>query len=244
MNLVLRENVNASAIAVRQPDIDALLCELRELYVGTGVRLAIEMGRRIVERIFGGDIARWRSRGRKDVSFRKLEKHPNLPFHASTLWRAVAIYVLSKRRNDLGTIRYLTPSHLNEIVGLSEAEQDRYLEKVQSERWSTRRLRQEITATRGRNHRRPHDPPAFSKWVNRIGADVIGRGMPSDIDAIERMGLSESRELLETTRKVLQQLEIVARSLGTHVRDLERNRGVPMLLPRNLIARQAAKAQA
>jgi hypothetical protein len=88
-------------VTLRQPDVDSLVLDLRRLYVGTGVQLTVDMGRVIIERLFGGDLQRWKSRSRKDVSFRKLETHPDLPFRASVLSRAVAMYMLSRRRGDL-----------------------------------------------------------------------------------------------------------------------------------------------
>src|SRR5689334_23495782 len=125
-------------------DLDSLVYELRQLYGGAGVRLAVEMGRLIIERLFRGDLALWRARGRKDVSFRKLEAHPDPPFRASTLSRAVAIYMLSQRRADLTALRHVGPSHLHEIACLGEKEQDRLLERAEMEKWSIRKLRQEV----------------------------------------------------------------------------------------------------
>src|SRR6188474_3005935 len=103
-------------------DLDSLVHDLRQLYGGAGVRLAVEMGRLIIERLFRGDLTLWRARGRKDVSFRKLEAHPGLPFRASTLSRAVAIYMLSQRRADLLALQHVGPSHHHEIACLGEKE--------------------------------------------------------------------------------------------------------------------------
>ena len=74
----------------------------------------------IVERIYGGDCAKWRSHGRKNTSFRKLSSHPDLPFHASQLSRAVSIYLLSQRRPELAQFAHVGPSHLQEILGLEQ----------------------------------------------------------------------------------------------------------------------------
>jgi hypothetical protein len=203
-------------------EIDALVRQLRELYVGAGVQLSIDIGRLIIERLFGGDLERWRARGRKDVSFRKLEKHPDLPFHASTLSRAVSVYMLEQRRNDLTSFRHVTPSHLQEIAMLGDGEQDRLLEKVESEKWSMRRLRQEVAgmlgASRGR-HRR--GAVAVAPWLRRIHADLAGRSLVPDQDTIAHLELDSARELLEITRTVLQQMELLARRLGGRIREID-----------------------
>src|SRR6187549_3171734 len=59
-------------------DVNSLVRSLRDLYYGSGIGLMLRVGELILERLYGGDTTRWQSRGRKDVSFRKLEKHPDL----------------------------------------------------------------------------------------------------------------------------------------------------------------------
>src|SRR5262249_24428641 len=88
-------------------NVDTLVAELRQLYVDAGLKLSVKMGRLIIDRLYGGDMTKWQSRGRKDASFRKLERHPDLPFRASTLSRAVSIYALAQRRTDLLEFNHL-----------------------------------------------------------------------------------------------------------------------------------------
>src|SRR5215471_7499916 len=110
--------VTISSRLDEQPDIGALVRELRALYYGSGIELMLRVGELILERLYGGDVALWQSRSRKDVSFRKLEKHPDLPFKAAMLSRAVSMYVLSRRRTDLSQLENVSPSHLQEILNL------------------------------------------------------------------------------------------------------------------------------
>src|SRR5262249_53925328 len=101
-----------------EPDVGALVRELRELYYSSGVGLMLRIGELILERLYGGDVANWRSQRRKDVSFRRLAKHPDLPFKASMLSRAVATYVLSRRRTDLLQLKHVSQAHLQEVLNL------------------------------------------------------------------------------------------------------------------------------
>ena len=56
-------------IGVHQPDIGALVSELRELYYVKGIELMLRIGELILDRLYGGDITKWKSRGRKDFPF-------------------------------------------------------------------------------------------------------------------------------------------------------------------------------
>jgi hypothetical protein len=205
----------------RQPDVEGLVTELRRIYVGAGVELAVNMGRLIIERLFCGDLERWRSRGRKDVSFRKLEKHPDLPFRASTLSRAVAIYMLSKRRGDLSGFRHVRPSHLHEIARLTEEDQDKLLAIAEKERWSMRRLREEVARmSTPRPYRRPAQPQLAS-WMRGVRDEFDSRTTAAELDRLADFDLDEARDLLDATRGVLRSAEVLARRLVDRIRQLD-----------------------
>ncbi len=196
-----------AVLTLQQRDFDDLVCELRQIYVGAGVQLSVDIGRLIIERLFDGDLERWKYRGRKDVSFRKLEKHPGLPFHKSTLSRAVGIYMMSKRRGDLTAFQHVGSSHLHEIASLSEGEQDRLLESAEEEKWSTRRLRQEVAGIVKTMHSASPKvrEPAFAKWLRCTQADLALRRTSADRETIESLEIEKCRELLEATRDILRE---------------------------------------
>src|SRR4051812_34493476 len=106
-----------------QHDIDGLVEELRHICCATGLSVAVQVGHLVLERLYGGDSKLWSARGAKDVSLRKLQEHPDLPFRASALSKAVAVYLLSTRRADLLEGRYLGPSHLHEVLPLPAEQQ-------------------------------------------------------------------------------------------------------------------------
>ena len=227
-------DANHTSLACVDTDLDHIVRDLRHLYVAAGLQLSIEMGRLIIDRIFGGDFHRWRSRGRKEVSFRKLERHPELPFRASTLSRSVAIYTLSRRRADLGTLLHVGPSHLYEIVALDEVDQDRLLACAESDRWSVRRLRQEargVAKQTGRLRGQKATPPKFVAWLRGVRQEGAVPALTAELKAVEALELDEARELLETTRGLLQNLEVLARTLGNHIGHVNRSRRTSDVVP-------------
>ena len=42
---------NVTALSLHQPNLDSIVWELRRLYVGAGIGLAVDMGRLIIERL-------------------------------------------------------------------------------------------------------------------------------------------------------------------------------------------------
>jgi hypothetical protein len=207
-----------------QPDIGALVHDLRELYYATGIELMLRIGELILERLYSGDVARWQSRSRKDLSFRKLQSHPELPFKASMLSRAVSMYVLSRRRADLLQLQNVSQTHLQEILNLEPELQDRLIACVETERWSVQRLRAEVAESLPNVTKRAGRPraPAFSKQLRHLRSIVEGRLLVMDTGAVTALQFPEARELLDTARRLCQQAELVTRVLSAHVATLER----------------------
>jgi hypothetical protein len=191
------------------PDIDAIVGELRELYCVTGLKLALTIGKLVLERIYGGDIGLWHSKGRKDLSFRKLAKHPALPFGPSTLSRAVGIYEISLRRLDLLQLPNVTSSHVRELLKLPCEQQDRLIDQTSRDEWSVRRLRDEIERVQGAETRvsRRVRTPRFASFLR-----TLGRG----IEQVQRLTTEQTEELLRTARSLHQQTETVIEHLARH----------------------------
>jgi hypothetical protein len=200
-----------------------LVRDLRAIYFVTGVELMLRVGELILERLYDGDVARWKSRERKDFSFRKLEQHPDLPFKASMLSRAVSIYVLSRRRPDLLRLENVSQTHLQEILSLDAEVQDRLLERVQEEKWSVQRLRAEVGSMTLETRRagRPR-APVFSKQLRNLRSIVDNRLLVMDANNVALLQFREAQELLDAARRLCQQAEQVTRLLAAHVTTLQR----------------------
>src|SRR5688572_10008868 len=175
-----REATQELVSAGPQPDVGALVRDLRQLYYVKGIELMLRVGELILERLYEGDEAKWKSRCRKDYSFRKLQQHPDLPFKAPMLSRAVSMYVLSRRRADLLALQNVSQTHLQEVLNLDPALQDTLLSRVEQEKWSVQRLRAEVAEalpTVTTTTRRPGRPrsPAFQRHLRNLKNIVEGR---------------------------------------------------------------------
>jgi hypothetical protein len=204
-------------------DIGGLVRELRELYYIKGIELMLRVGELILERLYGGNVTRWHARHRKDISFRKLQRHPDLPFKASTLSRAVSMYLLSRRRPDLLQMQNVSQSHLQEVLNLDTELQDYLLGRVEGERWSVQKLRSEVTQrllqeTKGRARARTL---TFSRQLRSLKTVVEHRLLLRDTEQLTALEHGEARVLLDTAQRLCEQAEVVARLLATHVAALE-----------------------
>jgi hypothetical protein len=201
---------------VSDVSVDDLVQELVAMYGETGIRLAVEMGHLIIERLYEGDLIKWRSRGRKDTSFRKLERHPALPFRKSTLSRAVSIYMLYRRRNDVLSFRHLSPSHLHEVSGLAETVQDSLLQQAEAERWSVQKVRAEARLLLGVGQSQ-RKIPEFVRSLRRLEGEIGARCLLTQIDMVEQLPLEDAARFLDTLKTMLQQGEILVRRLSNRV---------------------------
>jgi hypothetical protein len=222
-----RETPTALVSTVTPPDIAALVRDLRKLYYVKGIELMLRIGELILERLYEGDVARWKSRCRKDYSFRKLQEHPDLPFKASMLSRAVSMYVLSRRRADLLALQNVSQTHLQEVLNLDPVLQDNLLLRVEQEKWSVQRLRAEVVENLPAISRRAGRPrsPTFSRQLRNLKSIVEGRLLVMDTANVAVLQTREAQELLDTARRLCQQAELVTRVLAAHVATLERDQG-------------------
>lgn len=89
------------------PTLEEVVATLRRLARASTIELTLNVGETVVEGIFRGNIARLRSRGRRDVSYRKEARRPKLPFSAATLWRSVATFELVQRLPGVAHTQHL-----------------------------------------------------------------------------------------------------------------------------------------
>jgi hypothetical protein len=224
--------------AARAPDVDSIVRELREIYCVSGLRLALTIGKVVLDRIYGGDPKLWHSRGKKDQSFRKLAEHPALPFAPSTLSRAVGIYEISLRRSDLLDLPNVTSSHVRQVLGLPSAEQDRLIQQASRDEWSVLRLREEIRRLRGAEPGVPESrrAPRFARFLRTLGRGIEQAVLLEEVDRIEGLPNDETEELLRTAQALHEQSRTVIERLARHLEALGEGPAAPVtrsrLLPR------------
>jgi hypothetical protein len=159
---------------------------------GASLGFALEVGRTVVETLYGGDLSRWRARQRKDTALRSLSRRPDLPLSTSTLYRALALYELSQREGHAG-LHQLGVSHLRAVLGLPPPTQSALLAAASRERWTVARLEREASAQRSpartRGGRKPLAP--YIKSIRRI----VQLTSPEALEGLERCGELDATQL-------------------------------------------------
>ena len=152
-NLVENQPVsNELAAAMAAPDdiVECVVAKLNGICRSATLAFALRVGELIITTFYAGDLSRWRSRDRvKDISLRKLAKHPDLPMSVGALYRSIAIYELSQRLK-IRSWKHVSTGHMRLVLPLSPDEQVELLRIAEAERWSVRRLDAEIAATSAR----------------------------------------------------------------------------------------------
>lgn len=188
------------AAPTAQPSVDEVVRRLCQLTRSATLDLALEVGAIVLRDVFGSDMVRLRSRGARDHSYRKLARHPNLPFSATTLWRSVAIYDV-QRLPGLRRAEHLGITHLRAVLGLPQAVQERILVAAEKQRWTKEYVEKRASAHRekggSRQPGRRRMAPAV-KAARRI--DDLLAGAPPTLEGT--LNEKQIRELSETLNRV------------------------------------------
>jgi hypothetical protein len=166
---------------------------------GASLGLALDVGRIVVDTLYGGDLSRWRARQRKDNALRSLSRRADLPLSTSTLYRALALYELSQREGTAG-LHQLGVSHLRAVLGLPPSSQSALLAAAARERWTVARLEREASEqrspARARGGRKPIAP--YIKSIRRI----VQLTSPEALEGLERCGELDATQLDELARQI------------------------------------------
>jgi len=187
------ESSDARAIApvVANSDlVSDVVAKLNHICKAATFDFAMNVGRLIVDNFYSGDLDRWRQRGVKNVSFRKLAKHPALPMSATALYRSVAIYELCKRMG-IETWKHVSTSHIRLVLPLPTQTQARLLRTTEDEGWPVTRLRDEIVALRRSKDSAValHEPPGDARIDHIIRA--LEKCLEDADDLVAKTELSE-----------------------------------------------------
>jgi hypothetical protein len=211
LSLVERSSPLPHGSFPKSPDrerLDELAARLAEQGKDASVDQALEIGRMVLDTLYGGDLLAWRSRAAKAHSLRALARRDDLSVSSSGLYRAVALYELAQNLGGLERWSALGISHLRLVLGLPIAEQRRLLDAAVIHAWTVAELEREATAVRKRGPEqlgrggRPR-LPRFVKSVNRLRKAAEGAELFADVEAAAAMSpeqLAEIRDVLATIR--------------------------------------------
>jgi hypothetical protein len=211
LSLVERNPVLPHGTFPKSPDrerLDELAARLAEQGKDTTVEQALEVGRMVLDALYGGDLSAWRSRATKAHSLRALARRDDLSVSSSGLYRAVALYELAQNLGGFERWSTLGISHLRLVLGLPIPEQRRLLDAAVRHGWTVTELEREAVAVRKREPEqlgrggRPR-LPRFVKSVNRLRKAAEGAELFADVEAAAEMSperLAEIRDQLATIR--------------------------------------------
>ena len=203
-----------------ESSVDQIVLRLNAICKNATLDFAMSVGRLIIDDLYGGDLSVWRSRGPKDVSFRKLAQHPALPMSAGSLYRSVAIYEVCQRLS-IPSWRHVSTTHVRRVLSLPAAAQDDLLKQAEIHRWPVRRLEGEIErftmthsvvdANRGGRKRR-------SPLRKMIDAIQKALGQSDDYleidDSVANSSPESVREIVEIMRRVAETCTKIEERLG------------------------------
>ncbi len=129
---------------MKDHDLEAVVADLQQVDRQAGWRRVLRIGEIIVKRVYGGDRDACRQPKRRAVSIRRIAEHPNCPFRKSRLAEAIGVYLLCEEMPRVRTLGHVGPSHVAAVLSLPPERRAVMLERTERERWSVRRLREEV----------------------------------------------------------------------------------------------------
>jgi hypothetical protein len=140
-----RDNLQESA---KDDIVEAVVERIVRVHRDASLQLALDVGAIVVEKLYGGDIDKVRSRSHKDTSLRKLASHPKLPFSPATLWRCIGAYEIVRRFPAAVQLEHLTMGHILAVRALPPVRRPALLQEAAESRlpvaWLARRVAEEI----------------------------------------------------------------------------------------------------
>jgi hypothetical protein len=194
--------------------IEGTAAEIRDCARAAKLEFASKVGRIVLERFYGGDVAAWHSHGRKDASLRKLaDRLEDAHLSASALYRCVAIHAALQALGPLEQWHRVAPTHVSLVLPLPPDDQAALLREVEENGWSVDELKQRVRATKPVKQRGRPLVPAFAKAIRKFqrmfspdgeAFQELGRAealSPEDLDDLshELMQGREQAELLQRT---------------------------------------------
>ena len=197
-----RSNTLPAAEAIERT-VDAL-CELQRQ---RSIAFSVEVGRLVVEGIYGGDLDQLRVRhGKPHPSLRALAAHPRMPMSATALYQSIGVYRIATRLPSVLDSE-LTLTHLRAVLPLVPAAQGALLSQAVTNGWTARRLADEVAAVKAPQRRggRPRLPRVV-KTLNLINRLADDDGAWGDLDGLDALSVGKQRRLAAQVERLERRL--------------------------------------
>ena len=178
-----RDRTDPLAIRPPESDLDATVDALCELTRRRGIEYAVEVGRTILDGVYGGDVDRLRARHKQCPSLRALAAHPNMPLSSTALHQAIHIYLLVERMPGVVDTE-LTRTHLTAVLPLTPPKQAELLSHAVAKGWTTNQLKQAVRAHAPRGRGGRPRLPRVVKTLHQLGTVAHDPAAWADLDAV------------------------------------------------------------
>ena len=173
---------------------------------------AREIGRLVIDGVFGGELDAWRNRGRKDPSFQQLvTRLDRSEISESTLHRSVGILELEDRLGYPALDR-LTATHGFVVLGLPGPVQQELLDRARNEQLSSRELQALAIERRPKKRLGRKPKPAVMKSLDRA-RKMLEQGGFEEMDALDAIDEERARSLLATAEAARDHFDAITRRL-------------------------------
>ena len=147
--------------------VNEVVLEIRGIRQLSTLRFHLQVGELVVRRFFDGDLATYRSQGRKSMSLRKLARHPELPISCTALYASINVFELVQRMGGVLAPEHLTFTHYQEVLPASPERQRALLEDAAGNHWSTAQLRAAVAQLPARGEKKTGGAPSLRPLVLR-----------------------------------------------------------------------------
>lgn len=121
-----------------------MVLQLNAICRAATLDFALAVGKLIIEKVYAGDLDRWRDRNpKKDLSLRRIATHHDLPMSPAALYRSIAIFEICERLG-VRSWKHVSTTHIRLVLPLPPEEQARLIRDTETNRWPARRLDQEV----------------------------------------------------------------------------------------------------
>jgi CheY-like chemotaxis protein len=175
------------------------------------LRRLSEVGREIVDQLFGGDLERWRARPSGTIPLLSTDKRRRFPGGRSAVYRAVRVYDLCKRYPELLVSSTITASHVAVVLRLAPSLQIELLRQADRESWTVQHLK---AAAEGHASQAPTGRPQTPRVLRTLRTLSRVRGAFEGMDALLALDRSTATHLLNVCREAREDLDRAERSLA------------------------------
>ena len=203
--------------------IDEVAAEIRAIYRAAALSTHYNIGRIIVERIYGSDLDGIRRDGQRALSFAKLAARGDLPLGRAGLWRCVRLYELIQRMPEFERSKHLTLSHARAVYSLPDVDQVKLLGAAERHAWPAEKLEKMVSEQRrlqGARRGRPPIEPVL-KATRALRRAVDRNSVPPD--GIASLDEAEADEAVQYVNDLLEWANSLKEALDEHLEALKRD---------------------